>query len=82
VRAYDKDTGAVLWEHELDANPEGIPAVYQVRGRQYVVFGAGASWEGGTDPIWRNPFHRRQGKLEAQGYHAFALPDRPASTGR
>jgi quinoprotein glucose dehydrogenase len=78
VRAFDKDTGGVLWQHELDANPEGIPAVYEVRGRQYIAFGAGASWGTGTDPVWRNPFHRKQGKIEAQGYHVFALPDKRA----
>ena len=25
VRAFDKDTGKVLWEHDLNANPEGLP---------------------------------------------------------
>ena len=76
VRAYDKNSGKVVWEHELDANPEGIPAVYQVNGRQYVAFAAGASWGTGSDPVWRNPLHRREGKIEAQGYHVFALPGR------
>jgi quinoprotein glucose dehydrogenase len=74
LRAYDKDTGKVVWERELEANPEGIPAVYEVRGRQYVAFGAGASWGTGGDPVWRNPLHRKQGTIEAQGYHVFALP--------
>jgi quinoprotein glucose dehydrogenase len=74
LRAFDKDTGRVLWERELEANPEGIPAVYQVRGRQYVAFAAGASWGTGGDPVWKNPLHRKQGKIEAQGYHVFALP--------
>ena len=73
VRAYDKTNGRIVWERELDANPEGIAAVYEVRGRQYVAFAAGASWGTGTDPIWKNPFHRKQGKIEAQGYHVFAL---------
>ena len=76
LRAYDKDTGEVVWEHELEANPEGIPAVYQVNGRQYIAFAAGASWGTGGDPVWRNPLHRKQGKIEAQGYHVFALPGR------
>jgi quinoprotein glucose dehydrogenase len=76
LRAYDKDTGQVIWEHELDANPEGIPAVYQVNGRQYIAFAVGASWGTGGDPVWRNPLHRRQGKIEAQGYHVFALPEK------
>jgi hypothetical protein len=30
----------------------------------------------GGDPVWRNPLHRREGKIEAQGYHVFALPER------
>jgi len=74
IRAYDKDTGQVLWSHELEANPEGIPAVYQVGGRQYLAFAAGASWGSGTDPVWKNAFHRKPGRIEAQGYHVFALP--------
>jgi quinoprotein glucose dehydrogenase len=73
LRAFDKDTGAVVWEHELQANPEGIPAVYEVRGRQYVAFAAGASWGTGGDPVWRDPFHRKKGDIAAQGYHVFAL---------
>ena len=38
VRAYDKDTGKTLWEKELESNPQSIPAVYEVGGRQYVAF--------------------------------------------
>jgi len=80
LRAYDKDVGRVLWEHELEANPEGIPAVYELGGRQYIVFAAGASWGSGTDPVWKNPFHRKQAKIEAQGYHVFALPEKAPTT--
>ena len=74
LRAYAAATGRVLWEHELDANPEGIPAVYEIAGRQYVAFAAGASWGTGGDPVWRNPLHRKPGSMAAQGYHVFALP--------
>jgi glucose dehydrogenase len=69
VRAFDKDTGKVLWEHALDANPEGMAAVFELRGRQYVVFCA-SSYESvpeGNIAIF-------QGKPEAQGYYVFALP--------
>jgi quinoprotein glucose dehydrogenase len=81
IRAYDRDTGAVLWAHELEANPEGIPAIYQVGGRQYLAFAAGASWGSGTDPVWKSAFHRKQARIEAQGYHVYALPasNRPAA---
>lgn len=67
VRAYDKDTGKVLWEKELEANPDGIPAVYEVNGRQYVAFfaGTGRSYNG---IAWKS------GRPEAQGYYVFALP--------
>jgi len=74
LRAFDKETGQLVWEHELEANPEGIPAVYQVNGRQYIAFAVGASWGTGGDPVWKNPLHRKQGKIEAQGYDVFALP--------
>jgi quinoprotein glucose dehydrogenase len=72
VRAYDRDTGKVLWEKELESNPEGIPAIYEQAGRQYVVFGTrtGRVFDNiGTDSMAWKP-----GKPEAQGYYAFALP--------
>jgi len=75
VRAFDKDTGKVLWARELDANPEGLAAVYEVGGRQYVVFCAShyAEVSPGNIAIF-------QGKAEAQGYHVFALPRKSVST--
>ncbi|HEY6817506.1 MAG TPA: PQQ-binding-like beta-propeller repeat protein, partial [Croceibacterium sp.] len=40
-RARDAATGAVLWEHKLDAGTEGVPAVYEAGGRQYVTLPVG-----------------------------------------
>ena len=40
-RAYDKDTGDVLWEMELEAGTTGAPITYMADGRQYVVVGIG-----------------------------------------
>src|SRR5258706_15346234 len=48
VRALDVENGKVLWEHELDAALEGMPAVYEIGGRGYVVFCASA--QGGLTP--------------------------------
>ena len=40
LRAYDENTGEVLWEVDLPAASEGVPAVYEVDGREYLVLGA------------------------------------------
>jgi quinoprotein glucose dehydrogenase len=71
VRAFDKDTGKMLWEKELEANPEGVPAVYEAGGRQYVVFCASGHL---PDTAPGESFAWKAGKPEAQGYYVFALP--------
>ena len=38
ARAYDKDTGKVLWETKIPAPAQGAPAIYEVDGRQFVAF--------------------------------------------
>jgi len=64
-RAYDRDTGEVLWMHQLDAASEGVPAVYEVNGRQYVTIASGG---------W-GLFGLRVGEEPGPGkYLTFALP--------
>ncbi len=46
VHAFDKDNGKIIWESKIDASPDGIPAVYQVGGRQYVAFYAAGGKQG------------------------------------
>jgi quinoprotein glucose dehydrogenase len=70
VRALDVATGKALWEHELDAALEGMPAVYEVAGRQYIVFCASA--QVGLTPATQ---------VTIRGaYVAFALPRRGYSS--
>ena len=69
LRAFDRDTGRVLWTRELDANPEGIAAVFEAGGRQFVAFCAAAAGRPAPGNIAFMP-----GKPEAQGYYVFALP--------
>jgi quinoprotein glucose dehydrogenase len=70
-RAFDKDNGKVLWEKKMESNPEGLPAIYEVGGREYVAFFLHTHGE----PSTAGP-----GKPEAQGYYVFALPEKtPAS---
>ena len=70
VRAYDEDNGKVLWEHELPTGSDGIPAVYELGGREYVAFcvaGGDGLNLGGRRPA--------QGAPPPPGaYVAFALP--------
>jgi quinoprotein glucose dehydrogenase len=40
-RAYDKTTGAPLWEFESPLRPMASPMTYSLNGRQYVVVAAG-----------------------------------------
>ena len=44
-RAFDKTTGALLWETTLPFSGNATPATYEVQGRQFVVIAAG----GGKD---------------------------------
>lgn len=65
VRAFDIDTGELLWEREVGMAVDGIPAVYEVEGRQYILFCA-ASQPGLT----------RATEVTIRGeYIAFALPE-------
>jgi quinoprotein glucose dehydrogenase len=73
IHAYDKDSGKLLWEQEIGANPEGLPAIYEIDGREYVVFCA-AGHPPQTAP--GEGFAWKAGKPEAQGYYVFALPQK------
>jgi quinoprotein glucose dehydrogenase len=70
VRAYDKDTGKILWEQAIEAAPEGLASVYQAGGKQFVVFCA-SGVEPPREPTGNIAFV--PGKLEAQGYYVFTL---------
>jgi quinoprotein glucose dehydrogenase len=59
-RAFDKETGALLWQTELPYSGVATPATYMVDGRQYVVIAT----SGGRDPSQRGA-----------AYVAFALPN-------
>ena len=58
-RAFDKMTGKLLWETLLPASGNATPAVYEVKGRQYVVIAAGGG---------------KSGAESGGSYVAFALP--------
>lgn len=47
IRAFDKDTGRVLWQAKLPFGGIATPSTYTVDGRQYVAISAGGSRWGG-----------------------------------
>jgi quinoprotein glucose dehydrogenase len=75
VRALDSATGKVLWEAEVEAALEGTPAVYQIDGREYVVFCAAAQATTHTHNLPGRP--ALQAPI-AGAYIAFALPVGPS----
>jgi glucose dehydrogenase len=65
-RARDADTGEVLWETNLPAGSDGVPAVYAVDGRQYVAVPVGGN--GSFSPRLEMP------AAGPSQYLVFALP--------
>lgn len=46
IRAFDKDTGRVLWSAPLPFSGNATPSTYSANGRQYVVISAGGGKSG------------------------------------
>lgn len=59
IRAFHKATGKILWEHDLPAPGYATPAVYSVKGKQYLVIACGGG---------------KLGSKSGDKYVAFALP--------
>ncbi len=58
-RAFDKKTGALLWQTTLPAAGNATPAIYEVGGRQFIVIACGGG---------------KSGAPSGGKYAAFALP--------
>ncbi len=71
LRAYDIDDGSELWSYELPASGQGIPAVYEVDGRQYIAIA--------TTGIRRWSQSLQVDFPRTPQYMAFALPEEISS---
>jgi quinoprotein glucose dehydrogenase len=60
-RAFDTETGKMLWETQLPAGGYATPSVYAVNGKQYVVIAAGGG---------------KMGTKPGDAYVAYTLPQR------
>lgn len=48
IRAFDTDTGVMLWQARLPAGGQATPMTYEANGKQYVVIAAGGHGSFGT----------------------------------
>jgi quinoprotein glucose dehydrogenase len=60
LHAYDKATGELLWEFQMEFGGYATPSTYEIDGRQYIVIAAGGGGKPGT----------KKGNM----YYSFALP--------
>jgi len=74
VRAYDRDSGKVLWSKDLPTGSEGVPATYEVDSRQFIVFPVAAG--AGLFPA------RFGGPAPARGASAGGGPEAQGDAGR
>jgi quinoprotein glucose dehydrogenase len=72
LRAYDEDTGKVIWEATLPAAAEGVPAVYEIGGREYVAICVAA---GAGPPVGAGP-GRGEANAAPGAYVTYSLPRR------
>jgi glucose dehydrogenase len=72
-RAYDRDNGKVVWETKLPAASEGVPATYEIGGRQFIVVSAAAGHG------WNPPRFPTLPAPPPGSYVAYALPQTAAS---
>lgn len=59
IRAFDKETGKILWEAKLPASGHATPAIYEQNGKQFLVIACGGG----------------KGTKSGDVYMAFSLPD-------
>src|SRR5262245_60565018 len=78
VRAYDRDSGKVVWSKDLPTGSEGVPATYEVNGRQFIVFPVAAG-QGSFPPRFGGPAPARGGGVAPGG--APAGPEAAAAQG-
>jgi len=72
VHAYDEMNGKVLWTTDLPAGSRGIPAMYEVNRKPYLVISA-------TSPVTRGNGHPANVPVPPRefrrAYVTFSLPD-------
>jgi quinoprotein glucose dehydrogenase len=71
LRAYDQETGKVLWSTSMPAAAEGVPAIYEVDGREFIVICATSVKQ---TQVPRDGPEAPSAEPVARAYIAYALP--------
>ena len=74
LRAYDAETGRVLWTGELPGGSVGIPAMYEADGKQYVLVSATQGGRAGGAGAQGRETAAAPAAEAPRAYVAFALP--------
>ncbi len=78
MRAFDVENGDELWTYKMPAGLTGLPSIYEVQGREYLVVGSGAppvfGLQKGARGFGENAVTPGQSTL---GYIVFTLPKTP-----
>jgi quinoprotein glucose dehydrogenase len=83
VRAHSADDGKILWTGELPHGTEGLPAMYEVNRRQYLVVCATTGLTWGPQSREGGPWTQGDSAASAKGgYIVFALPEAGRSVAR
>jgi alcohol dehydrogenase (cytochrome c) len=70
-RAFDQETGKVLWSVNLGSPVTGYPVTYSVNGKQYIAVSTGNSLVSSALNAQTRELHPGN----ASNLYAFALPD-------
>ncbi|WP_051359986.1 PQQ-binding-like beta-propeller repeat protein [Adhaeribacter aquaticus] len=73
IYAFDADNGETLWTGELPTGTEGLPSMYEVNGKHYLVVNASTPLTWG--PKSRESGIGAEGPQPQGGYVVFALPN-------
>jgi len=74
VRAYDEDTGKVLWTGTFAGNAPGVPVSYESKGRQFVALISSQPQSAGNTNTAATPAAATPPANAPYGLVAYALP--------
>jgi len=77
IYAFDVDNGKELWSYKLPTGTEGIPSMYEINGKHYLVVCATSPLKFGRSEETQNEVPGAVTPVENKGsYVVFALPDK------